>query len=136
MDVAPAAVPVPAVRVDISRCNGEVLSRIGDGDGKIAAGAVGTLLGTLVDGSIGRSMDEADQACVGHALEHGGPGGSFSWRNPASGGEYTVVPAAAAGDGNGGACRTYTMTGVIDGRGETLQGRACRSPDGTWTRVR
>lgn len=45
-------------------------SRVGDGSGRTLATIGGVLLGALVGGSLGRSMDNADQACVQRTLEH------------------------------------------------------------------
>src|SRR5690349_14709701 len=40
-------------------------SQVGHGSGRTAATVGGVLIGILVGGSIGRAMDQVDQACVG-----------------------------------------------------------------------
>ena len=107
-------------------------SKIGDGKGQLAAVAGGTLLGFLVGGSIGRSMDEADRGCVGQALEHAPDGQSVRWNNPQNGATYQVVPSRTIQASDGRYCREYTATSVINGRQQQTYGKACRQPDGSW----
>ncbi len=88
---------VPPFGIGLGNCNRELLggllgaaaggfagSRIGDGKGQLAAVAGGALLGFLIGGSIGRTMDAVDQNCVGQALEHAGDGQTIVWNNPGS----------------------------------------------------
>ncbi len=127
------------------RCNRELLgslmgaaagglagSRIGDGRGQLAAVAGGTLLGFLIGGTLGRSMDEVDQNCVGQALEHAGDGQQIAWNNPQTGAQYQVVPTRTVQGSDGRYCREYTATSVVSGRNQQTYGRACRQPDGSW----
>jgi len=96
---------LPPFGIGLGNCNRELLggllgaaaggfagSRIGDGKGQLAAVAGGALLGFLVGGSIGRTMDTVDQNCVGQALEHAGDGQTIVWNNPEKGGQYQVTP--------------------------------------------
>lgn len=117
---------------------GLIGSQVGKGKGRIAGAAVGAFLGGVVGNEIGRRMDEADRRTAMEAeyraLETGRAGAATSWRNPNSGHYGTVVPGKpymAAGAH----CRTYTHTIYIDGRPETMNGQACRKPDGTWNKV-
>ncbi len=111
------------------RCNRELIgsllgaaagglagSRIGDGRGQLAATAGGTLLGFLIGGNIGRNMDEIDQNCVGHALEHAQDDQQIAWNNPQTGAQYRVVPTRTIQGSDGRYCREYTATSVVSGR--------------------
>jgi surface antigen len=103
-------------------------SQVGKGDGRLAATAAGVVIGVLVGGAIGRSMDEADQACVGQVLEHMDDRRPVRW---AHNGDYTVVPLRTF-ESEAGYCREYQTRAVIGGRTQTAYGRACRQPDGAW----
>lgn len=117
---------------------GLIGSQVGKGDGRIAGAVVGAFLGGVVGNEIGRRMDEADRRAAmeaeHRALETGRSGIATSWRNPNSGHYGTVVPGTPY-RAAGAHCRTYAHTIYIDGRPETLNGRACRKPDGTWSKV-
>ena len=139
---------VPPFGIGSGNCNRELLggllgavagglvgSRIGDGRGQLAAVAGGTLLGFLVGGSIGRTMDEVDQNCVGQALEHAGDGQTIVWNNPEKGGQYQVTPKQTFQRDDGRYCREYTATAVIGGKTQNTYGTACRQPDGAWQLV-
>ena len=131
--------------LSLGRCNRELLgsllggatggflgSKVGDGRGQLAAIAGGTLLGFLVGGSIGRTMDEVDQNCIGQALEHASDGQTITWNNSQSKAQYQVVPTRTVQASDGRYCREYTATAVINGRTEKTYGKACRQPDGSW----
>jgi surface antigen len=109
-------------------------NQIGRGDGRTTATIGGAFLGVLVGGSIGRSMDEADQACVGHTLERADVNRVVSWENP-DGRAYEVKPTRSFEDANGRQCREYVTTARIDGRLQQAYGTACRQPDGSWQLV-
>ncbi|MCH7776930.1 MAG: hypothetical protein IH878_10380 [Gemmatimonadetes bacterium] len=139
---------VPPFGIGLGNCNRELLggllgaaaggfagSRIGDGRGQLAAVAGGTLLGFLVGGSIGRTMDKVDQNCVGQALEHAGDGQTIIWNNPERGGQYQVTPKQTFQRGDGRYCREYTATAVVGGKTQNTYGTACRQPDGAWQLV-
>jgi len=109
-------------------------SQVGKGSHRTAVTIGGTIVGVLIGGAIGRSMDEADHACVAHTLEQAPPGRAVSWSDP-DGGSYRVVPRAAYEDGQGRTCREYLTTATIGGRDQQLYGTACRDADGNWERV-
>ncbi|MGH6949157.1 MAG: RT0821/Lpp0805 family surface protein [Kiloniellales bacterium] len=136
---------VPPFDLDLGRCNRELLgsllgaaagglagSQVGSGKGQLAAVAGGTLLGFLVGGSIGRSMDEVDQNCIGQALEHTPDGQQVRWNNAGTGAQYQVVPTQTVQQSDGRYCREYRTTAVIDGKTQNAYGTACREPDGSW----
>ena len=107
-------------------------SNIGKGDGRTAAIIGGAVLGALVGGEIGRTMDAADQSCVGQALEQAHDGQVITWNNPNRDARYQVVPSQTYQRPDGQYCREYTATATIGGKAETTYGRACRQPDGSW----
>lgn len=113
-------------------------SQVGKGSGRIAGAAVGAFLGGVVGHEIGRRMDEVDRRAAMEAeyraLERGRTGVAEPWRNPNTGHYGTVVPGKPY-MASSQHCRTYTHTIYIDGRPETISGRACRNPDGTWHKV-
>ena len=144
------AQPVPAPNmppfdIGLGRCNRELLAgllgaagggflgaQIGDGRGQLAAVAGGTLLGFLIGGSVGRSMDAVDQNCVGQAIEHANDGQAIAWDNPNNGGQYRVVPTQTVDRGDGRYCREYTAESIVGGQVQQTYGTACRQPDGSW----
>ena len=106
-------------------------SKIGDGRGQLAATAGGALLGFLVGGNIGRTMDAVDQNCIGQTLEYVPDGQTIKWNNPDTGGQYQVTPSRTY-QSSGQQCREYTTHAVIGGKREHTYGQACRQPDGSW----
>jgi len=117
---------------------GVIGNQFGSGGGRAVATAVGAVVGGIVGHEIGRSLDEADrraaQEAEYRALEYGRAGSETPWRNPNSGHYGGVTPGQPYLAGNQ-HCRTYTHTIYIDGRPETMRGRACRQADGTWRNV-
>ncbi len=109
-------------------------SQVGKGDGQIAAAVAGTIVGVLVGKSIGAHMDQIDQACTGQAIERADDYQAVSWTNPDTGARYNVAPTGIY-EMNGQFCRGYVTRVIIGNEIETLEGRACRQPDGTWRKV-
>jgi surface antigen len=107
-------------------------NQFGKGSGKTAATVLGVVAGAMVGGSIGRSMDPADQGCVGQALEHADTNAPVAWQNPGTGAQYQVTPVKTYQTSAGIYCRDYTTRAVIDGRSQEVSGTACRQPDGSW----
>ena len=111
-------------------------SQIGGGTGKLAATAAGTLLGGFLGSSIGQSLDKADKAYASQttqsALENGQSGVAQSWNNPDTNARGTVTPQAAYQNASGTYCRPFTQTIFVDGEQQSLEGTACRQPDGSW----
>ena len=135
-----AALGIPQGRCD-HQLMGKVLggiagaavgSQVGKGKGQVVAVIGGTLAGVLIGGQIGRQMDDADQNCVGQALEQGQAGQTITWNNPRTGGAYEVMPGNATTDPQGRYCREYTANATVGGGPQQVFGRACRQPDGSW----
>ena len=106
-------------------------TQVGDGSGRTIATIGGALIGAFIGGEIGRRMDEKDHEQTNLALENSPTGQSTQWVNPDSGYQYNIQPTNTYQTASG-PCRDYTLLAVIDGRNETLNGTACRQPDGTW----
>lgn len=110
-------------------------SQFGGGEGRLWTTGAGVLLGAIVGGNIGKSLDRADRAYMGqttyNVLENGRSGQTATWRNPDSGNYGTVTPERAYQNG-GDYCREYSQTVTIGGRSERAYGTACRQPDGSW----
>ncbi|MCB1792421.1 MAG: glycine zipper 2TM domain-containing protein [Gammaproteobacteria bacterium] len=106
-------------------------SQVGGGSGRVAATIAGTLIGGYIGGNIGRQMDDGDRYRAGQALESTPTNESSSWRNPDTGSSYSVTPTRTYYDESR-PCREYTTEAWIDGRRETVYGRACRQADGSW----
>lgn len=108
---------------------GVVGSQIGSGSGRVVATVLGTVVGAIIGREIGRDMDEADRACVGHALELAKEGQRVRWTNDRTGAAFVLTPTAAV-QANG--CRNFSLQTTVNGRGDTRQAVACRTGDGTW----
>jgi surface antigen len=110
---------------------GVIGSRIGDGDGRVVATVVGAALGAFIGSRIGRNLDEGDRACVGHALEIGGPGRNVVWQNAATGVNYTVIPGKVSKSGTS-TCRSFTLLALSGGKKSQQQELACLTKQGVW----
>ncbi len=105
---------------------------MGDGRGRVVATAVGTLIGAIAGGSIGKRLDEADRLKTGHTLETVRTGVSSEWVNPDTGANYAVTPTRTYESDAGTPCREFTMDAEIGGKTEKVYGTACRQADGSW----
>jgi surface antigen len=102
-------------------------------DGKGVAILAGAVLGAVVGSQIGKSMDQADRACIGHALELAPDNQRVRWTG--SGGTvYTVTPVKGF-KRNGLDCREYITEMRTGNKKEKVKEKACRDRDGTWTIV-
>ncbi len=141
---APQVVDRRPINLSLGRCSRETVgtllgaagggylgSRIGKGDGRLAAVGAGVFIGAIIGGSIGRSMDEVDQNCVGNVLEQAPDGETIIWNNP-NNRRYQVTPTRTYQERSGRYCREYTTNAVINGRHQQMYGTACRQPDGSW----
>jgi surface antigen len=110
---------------------GAVGSRFGGGGGQVAAAVAGAAAGGFIGHSIGKRMDDTDQMKARQALESTKTGESTSWRNPDTGGTYTVTPNRAYQTVQG-PCREYSLEGKVGDQAEKVYGTACRQNDGSW----
>lgn len=109
---------------------GAIGSQVGGGDGRKIAVVLGAVLGAAVGAKIGRDLDNADRACIGHALELSGDKRSVAWR--AGEVQYLLTPVSGFERG-GRPCRNYILavTGVGEKK-DSIKGAACRAGDGSW----
>ncbi|MGE0735596.1 MAG: RT0821/Lpp0805 family surface protein [Alphaproteobacteria bacterium] len=112
-------------------------STVGRGTGRVAATLVGAGLGAFVGSQIGRRLDERDRAYAAQnanqAMAEGNVGQPYQWRNPDSGNYGQVTPVSQPYQTSGRTCRDFTETVTLaDGSTDTVKGRRCRNPDGSW----
>jgi surface antigen len=108
---------------------GAIGSTVGEGNTRVVAIIAGTAIGAVVGGQVGKTLDDADRACMGHALELVAENRSVTWTNPHSGVNYRVTPGGSPGQG----CREFTTRKAVRGaRTEIIHNVACRGSDGTW----
>jgi surface antigen len=114
---------------------GVIGNQFGSGAGRALATVGGAVVGGIIGNEIGRNMDEADrQAAIDaeyRALEYEE---ETRWRNERSG-HYGYIRPRRTYRYSGLRCREYEHTVYIRGRPETMVGKACRQPDGTWKAV-
>lgn len=107
-------------------------SQFGQGTGKLAATAGGTLLGVLMGGKAAEILAPADAACAQYALNSAPKGQTVAWTDPDSNRRYRVTPTDEVAASGSQYCREYTSAAVVDGKTTTTYGTACRQPDGQW----
>lgn len=113
-------------------------NQFGSGGGKVAATVIGAAIGAYLGNRIGRQLDKADRAYAeqnaDHAMESAPTGTTSSWRNENSGNHGSVTPTSAPyRDEERRVCRDFTETVTLaDGKSETITGRRCQKPDGSW----
>ena len=115
----------------IGAASGAIIgSQIGGGTGQFAAIALGTLIGSQLGAHIGSSMDEKDKQLASNtvvsALETKPDNIKSTWRNPNNQHHGDVVVVRTVEKANK-VCRDYAQTVYIDGKQETVRGRACRN---------
>jgi surface antigen len=109
---------------------GAIGSRHGNDSNRPVAILVGGVIGAVIGAKIGHAIDDADRACMGHALELAGEQKTVRWKNSA-GVQYELTPVRNIGEGKN-ACREF-VTHVSTGRaGEDVKGAACRRANGEW----
>jgi surface antigen len=114
-------------------------SRFGHGGGRWLGAGVGLVAGGFVGNRIGAYMDDQNkqraQYNTQRTLETQPNNQTVGWSDPNNPNRYgNTTPTATYYNGNQ-PCREYTQTVYIDGKSETMRGRACRNNDGTWTNV-
>ncbi len=109
---------------------------IGKGSGNTLAIAGGAILGSMVGGELGASLDRADQQYLANstqgALEGTTTGTVSRWINPDSGNSGTVTPTRTFQNQSGQYCREFSQTIVVGGQKQDAFGTACRQTDGSW----
>ena len=110
---------------------GVVGSRVSDRDDRPIAIVLGTALGAVVGHAIGKELDNADRACMGHALELAGERKTVVWTNNASGVTYRLTPTGSFKEGNA-PCRRFTTVLSAGKKRNSVKGAACRQAHGEW----
>lgn len=110
---------------------GYIANRVAEPDNRTIATIIGVAAGALIGNRIGKELDEADQACVGHALELGATGRPVSWANESTGVYYRLSPGETRMV-NGQECREFNLLATSGSRRSSKQGVACESSRGAW----
>jgi surface antigen len=110
---------------------GAIGSQVGQGENRPIAIAIGTIAGAVIGAQIGRDMDEADRACLGHALELAGDKKRVTWKGADGRTTYLVTPVRGV-EHNGAQCREFDFRVTAGERRETSRARACPADDGNW----
>ena len=109
-------------------------NQFGSGGGRVAATVAGAVIGGLIGNRIGASMDEEDRRRAAEAQYAAFEKGQRTeWRS--QNGHYGYVTPQRTYTYNSLSCREYEQTVYINGKPETMTGKACRQPDGTWREV-
>ena len=133
--MALAACETPPTKQEVGAVGGAVIggvvgSTIGGGTGRTVAIVAGTIGGALLGSHIGKRMDEADRLKAAQALEGTPTGQQVAWRNPDTGAQYNITPTRTYEGAQ--PCRDFTVNANIEGKPETVKGKACRNADGSW----
>jgi len=109
---------------------GAVGSRVGEGDNRPVAILVGGVIGAVVGAKVGRAIDEADRACMGHALELAGEKTTVRW-DSRNGVHYELTPTRNLGDQKS-PCREFVTRVATSKSKDAMKGIACRRGNGDW----
>ncbi len=94
----------------------------------------GALVGGFVGNRIGKSMDDEDRRRAYEAQVTAFEGGQRSdWRSP--NGHYGYIEPRPVYYHHERKCREFSQTVFVNGRPETMVGRACKESDGSWHEV-
>jgi surface antigen len=139
---------IPLYGIDRGTCDRELIgqilggaagaavgSTIGQGNDNTAAIIGGAIIGMVVGGNIGRSMDRVDQGCVGQILEHAPNGRMVAWESENGRARYQVTPDRSFRDNRGRNCRNYLTESVVNGSNRRTYSTACRESNGAWKMV-
>ncbi len=109
---------------------GAIGSTVGKGDGRSVAILLGSVLGAVIGNRIGKQMDDADRACMGHALELAADRRTVGWTGE-GGLQYFVTPLASF-DRGGMKCREYRLRVNGQNVNEDRREKACLVGEGRW----
>ncbi|HEX5378556.1 MAG TPA: RcnB family protein [Phenylobacterium sp.] len=111
----------------------------GQGGGRTGATVAGVILGGAVGAALTKNLDCDDRSYAYKAYYDGfnsdRVGSRYQWRNPDNNHRGEVRIRNYYNDPRGFRCSNFTQVTTIQGRSQTIQGRACRQPDGTWAVV-
>ena len=114
---------------------GIIGNQFGHGAGRALATVGGAVVGGIIGNQIGKDLDERDREMASDAeyasLEYEE---ERRWRNEKNG-HYGYIKPRRSYRYSGMKCREYEQTVYINNRPETMVGKACKQPDGTWKAV-
>lgn len=111
-------------------------NQFGKGGGRVAATLGGALIGGFIGNRIGKSLDDEDRRRAAEAQYRAFENGERAdWRNPNNPAIYGYVVPRPYYTYQDMRCRDFEQTIYVNGKPETMVGRACRMPDGTWREV-
>ena len=108
-----------------------VLSTRSPRDNRAAATLIGASIDELIGSNLGREIDDADRACLGHVLEIGRSGHRVVWDNTATGVHFEMVP----DDGHSwvaGVCRDFKLAARSSSGKSKRHATACQHGAGLW----
>ena len=110
---------------------GAIGSRVGKEEDRAVATVIGAVVGAVIGAQVGRRMDDADRACVGHALELADSGRAVHWINEESGVTYLLSPLSDY-EQAGRAYREFSLEVTAGNKRDVSRQKACRGTDGVW----
>jgi surface antigen len=106
-------------------------STFGRGPARLAGMVGGAVVGGFIGNRIGKAMDDEDRRRAAEAQYAAFENGQRAeWRNP--NGHYGYIEPRPVYYDHDRQCREFSQTVIINGKPETMVGRACRGPDGVW----
>lgn len=129
---------VPAICLILSACVSDTEDNSAETDAaavnhaaaqlKSRQDAAESLTGGLLNGAIGKRMDNTDKTQFVQAVS----GGKVTeWRNAHTGAQFAVHPAPGRKGPRGGSCRDFTIKAIVDGKRQKIYGSACQN-NGVW----
>ena len=113
---------------------GAIGAQVGKDENRPVAILVGSIAGAIIGAKIGRDMDEADRACIGHALELVGDKRTVTWKSANERTTYRLTPVRSI-EQQGARCREFDFRVTTDDGKKTNRVQACPGADGTWRLV-
>jgi surface antigen len=110
---------------------GAVGSQVSSREDRPIAIILGTVIGAVVGHAIGKELEDADRACMGHALELASEKKPVVWTNQGTGVNYRLTPTGTFSEGKT-PCRRFTTVLSSGKKKDTVKGAACRQGNGEW----
>ena len=109
---------------------GAIGAQHGNDSNRAVAILVGGVIGAVIGAKIGGALEDADRACMGHALELADEHSTVRWRNSA-GVQYELTPTRNSGNKSN-PCRQFVTRVSTDATRDSIKGTACRQANGDW----
>jgi surface antigen len=110
---------------------GAIGSQVGKEENRQIAIVIGTIAGAAIGAQIGRDLDEADRACIGHALELAGDKKRVTWKGADGRTTYRLTPVRGF-EQDGAHCREFDLRAASGEHQETKRAKACPAGAGNW----